>query len=48
MSEIEELEKILAEKIEKDEEWDTLVIGEVKPRYVAKPRTPEELERDSK
>lgn len=44
MSEIEELEGILAEKIEKDEEWDTLVIGEIKPRYMAKSRTPEGLE----
>lgn len=48
MNEIEELEKILAEKIEKDEEWDILVIGEVKLRYVGKSKTPEELERGPK
>lgn len=36
MNEIEELEKILSEKIENDEEWDTLDIEDVKPRYVGK------------
>lgn len=44
MNEIGELEKILAEKIEKDEEWDILVIGEVRRRYRRKSKTPEELE----
>lgn len=35
-NELDELEKILSEKVEKDEEWDFLEIGEVKPVYVSK------------
>ncbi|MBE9594149.1 MAG: hypothetical protein IMF19_11815 [Proteobacteria bacterium] len=34
--EIEELERILAEKVEHEEEWKELEIGEVKPIYVGK------------
>ncbi len=36
--EVEELERILAEKVEKEEEWSQLEIGEVKPIYVGKLR----------
>lgn len=35
---VEELEKILAEKVEKDEEWRQLEIRGVKPIYVGKRR----------
>jgi len=34
VSDIEELEKILSEKVEKDEEWEILEIGEVTPVYI--------------
>ncbi len=36
MSEIDELERILSEKLEKDEEWRILEIGEVKPVNLGK------------
>ena len=36
--EVEELERILAEKVEKEEGWCELEIGEVKPIYVGKLR----------
>jgi len=35
-NQLDELEKILSEKTEKDEEWDILEIGEVKPVYTGK------------
>jgi hypothetical protein len=38
MESIEELDKILAEKVENDEEWRQLEIGYVKPIYVGKHR----------
>ena len=38
MESIEELEKILAEKVENDAEWQQLEIGYVKPIYVGKHR----------
>jgi len=36
MGKIEELEKVLAEKVEKEEGWRELEIGNVKPVYIGK------------
>jgi len=38
MGEIKELEKILEGKVEKEEEWDTLEIKDVRPVYRGKLR----------